>query len=108
MIVRVRFNDLSRQSKPNWILYGVSDQISFSSLFHRIYCQDIKPKVDLCWSDPESCKVFTAVTRKDRPENDDLQETSGLITLDDIYEKKHRLFVHLDLENMKSTSSKNT
>ena len=62
----------------------------------------------MSWSDSESCKVFTAVTRKDRPENDDLQETSGLITLDDIYEKNHRLFVHFDLENMKSTSSKNT
>ena len=108
MIVRVRFNDLSSQSKPNWILYSVSAHIWFSSLFHRIYCQDIEPKVDLSWSDPESCKVFTAVTRKDRPENDDLQETSGLITLDDIYEKEHRLFVHFDLENMKSTSSKNT
>ena len=30
------------------------------------------------------------------------------LTRDDIYEKKHCLFVHFDLENMKSTSSKNT
>ena len=40
------------------------------------------------WADTRSCKYFVDVlTGKDIPGNDDLHETSGEITLDEIHEK---------------------
>ena len=54
-------------------LYRVPDPISLFGIFDRIHAQDLEPKIELSW-----CEIYTAVTRKDVPGNDDLHETSGV------------------------------
>ena len=58
-------------------------------IFDGIYAQELESKIDLSWCDPDTCKIYTAVTRKDIHGNDDLHETSGEITIDDISEQNH-------------------
>lgn len=97
MIVRVRFNNIDNHVQPKWYLFSVPDITTLSSLFNQIHCQELRPTVDLSWCDPDSCRILTAVTGKDIPANEDLHETSGEISLNDIYEKNRRLFVQYDI-----------
>ena len=73
----------------NVLMGSLLDNISLFRIFDGIYAQELEPKIDLSWCDPDTCKIYTAVTRKDVPGNDDLHETSGEITIDDISEQNH-------------------
>ena len=74
---------------------------SSADILDRIHCQELKPCVDFSWADTDSYKYFTAITNKDIPNNGDLHEASGSLTLDELNEKNHRLFLQLNLEQLK-------
>ena len=90
MIVRVRVKDAADcETKLRWVLYRVPDNISLFGIFDGIHAQELEPKIDLSWCDPDTCKIYTTVTRKDIHGHDDLHKTSGEITIDYISEQNH-------------------
>ena len=77
----------STQKRTNWTLYSVPA--------HHSYV------VENAMADTDSCKYFTAITNKDIPNNGDLHEASGSLTVDELNEKSHRLCLQLNLEQLK-------
>ena len=107
MIVRVRFNNIDNHAQPKWYLFSVPGVTTLSSLFNQIHCQELRPTVDLSWCDPDSCRILAAVSGKDtNPANEDLHETSGEISLNDIYETNRRMFVQYDISEARRAVTK--
>ena len=62
------------KKRTKWMLYMVPRTYSLIKVLNEVHSMELKPQIDLSWTDADSWKYLTAITKRYFPTDEELLE----------------------------------